>query len=899
MIRDEFNVIEVTNEKHVSVKEFGKTQKTEYSFHNDNKIPEGELNEKFVGKTVKKVTEVNVEYTSKVPNHGITVVKSTTTATNVAVTTTSVAAVASTVAITAIAVATGISVAVHDYKFNINSFLITSNEISYCLTIVDNQNSENTEIKDIQSYQERAKPRKLEETNDEEVPFLLHVYNNNYDSSQALFYGYNEGSFSNLTLGDTYNIVLTENRYGGETIFSESFTTYKNSVFRDFNVYSSSTYLVASMNYLDELEKYGDFHIVLTAVDNSDYSYAIPLEATNETQSIDLTTLFAGNDTFDFSKQYNYQFSFYNGEETILFDEGLIAFDYTPTSVVRGVNWDKTADFVKKEFYVALDYQDDFNYFDQFELTLQDKEYPEEVSETFPLLKQIEPQPVRITDDSSIYLRREYYYMFTYQNTNTGMQEIIDSGEVKFTDISDGRKQFNGIAINLVPDYQNRRFYVTLDYVDDFEEYAGFHLILTDASGAEIYISLDETTDSQPINVDTFGIDFTKTYDYTLYYYDMETGEDITANSGTIEFDNSGATTSFNAFIFDETANYEERSFVVQLDYQDDAGYFDGFEFILTDQENGQVKTYALDGTTEPQLLYCNDTEFNEDSGEYEYTMDVIKDNFSYAFRYFDKRENDYVIVQQKEFTFQNSIVSEFTSVESPFDFTPEGSDSYLLPIKFNFDNKANSYTGFMVSVTKDGLDVGEIRFEGDNLIPDWQYGVFVPLEDYSLDDIINTSGVELIVTAYQDNINYPHLAPELIVYSKEVIFTKEQVQAVYQITIIDDQIHNGGEIMLGMVYSGTRDNLDCKLILEAKSGTTYTFNIMLNGASYSYVLLSETDDGNVIDDDTFQTDFIDNSMKVSLSYSTYSNDGTSADGEWSEYITKVIYDSYQFVLSV
>ena len=44
-----------------------------------------------------------------------------------------------------------------------------------------------------------------------------------------------------------------------------------------------------------------------------------------------------------------------------------------------------------------------------------DKEYPEEVTETFALVKDTNKQTIQITDDSSIYFRREYIYMITYQ----------------------------------------------------------------------------------------------------------------------------------------------------------------------------------------------------------------------------------------------------------------------------------------------------------------------------------------------------------------------------------------------------------------------------------------------------------------------------------------------------
>ena len=115
MRNDEFNKIEVTNEKQLRGIEFGKTQKFEATSQKENKSPKGELNEKYVGKTIRKQTEVNVQYTNKttVSSHGSATVTSSTTTTSVAATTASVATAASVVAVTAIAVGTGISVALH------------------------------------------------------------------------------------------------------------------------------------------------------------------------------------------------------------------------------------------------------------------------------------------------------------------------------------------------------------------------------------------------------------------------------------------------------------------------------------------------------------------------------------------------------------------------------------------------------------------------------------------------------------------------------------------------------------------------------------------------------------------------------------------------------------------
>ena len=125
MVRDEFNKVEITNDKQLKGVEFGKTQKVEFTAKQENEAPEGDLNEKYVGKTIKKETEINVDYINKVPTHATqTVVTSSTTATTAAAATATTAVVASTVAVVAVATATGISIALHDYKFTFEEFVI-------------------------------------------------------------------------------------------------------------------------------------------------------------------------------------------------------------------------------------------------------------------------------------------------------------------------------------------------------------------------------------------------------------------------------------------------------------------------------------------------------------------------------------------------------------------------------------------------------------------------------------------------------------------------------------------------------------------------------------------------------------------------------------------------------
>ena len=231
MRNDEFNKIEITNEKQTSGLEFGKTQKLEVTFQKDNKLPEGELNEKYIGKTIRKKTEVNVQYENKAvaPVHGSTTVTSATTASNVAATTATVVTAASVVAVTAVAVGTGVSVAMHKYDYKFNSFVVGVDSLICDLLIMDD-NRPDGEPYERYSYIEEN-DREVEEGDtseeEEEKPFVLRVYNDVYEHTYEAKLGVCEWYFENLKPDQQYHISLSEKRFGGETIFDEQFTTLK------------------------------------------------------------------------------------------------------------------------------------------------------------------------------------------------------------------------------------------------------------------------------------------------------------------------------------------------------------------------------------------------------------------------------------------------------------------------------------------------------------------------------------------------------------------------------------------------------------------------------------------------------------------------------------------------
>ena len=1049
MIRDEYNKVEITNDKQLLRTEFGKTQKVEFSSQKENTIPEGDLNEKYVGKTIKKVTEVNVDYIQKIPTHttATVVTSSATAASGAAAAAASTVVAASSVAVVAIATVTGITVGLHDYRCELTSLLISSNEISYSFTVVDEKRDDG---QNYQSYYDAAEPRyqinnrtaaatdpssdnptSEEPTSEEPVeeeptsdisdsddifnnkrPFVLRVSNGSYESEHYLGYGSSgKNTFYGLTLGDTYSIVLSENRSGGEILYNESFTTVENSYVRDVYVSGAANFRQGTfdvyLDYIDELEVLSDFVLTLTEKDNALNSYAFPLENMSGNQEASIYSLDQADVSFDFEKEYTYSLSYQNKEDVLQFGGGTVTFYNTVTDIsevfgvtwdkkanflnnqttitlnyqddfdifsnfrfvlmqeepvtadsnelvyslqkttepqtvtltsnqmfsysytysymfvydeqgkdveqiiesdsgltfednsgtaVNGVSWDKTINLVTKQFTVTLDYVDDdsYNRFSDFQLALEDEDMPEErYDEPYDLVKTTEPQTVTIIEDTNLRLRKPMLYSFTYYDKLDESTHILEQGTVTFTDTSNGQKQFNGITINPTPDMSNNTIEVQLDYVDEFEELYGFTLNLYVGEETPRSIYLSDTPDKQNVDVSNYNIDFTKTYNYFVTYYDDATdGEEISPDvgKGTITFDHS----VFNGLTVNKEANYDTKEFTVQLDFVDDFNYYSDFVLVMSDDYDNE-KTFNLTKTTDVQTLALDDKEHHEEDGD-EWDTDVFTlraSTFTYTFSYYDASISDYVSEQSDPFHFENSLTSTFTNVVSPFDFTAEdGGQSYLIPLRFDFNDAGQVYEGFDVQIFKGEESVGSLRFEGDTKTKDWLLGVFVP-DGTDINDIIGANDTSIRVFTYIDEDSNPYFDDsefEDPIFTKNVTFTLGEDHQIYGGRITYDHIMYNMDLGFQLIYSGLpEDYTDCELVLESlESGNIYRFSISELSPAMNYTTIYMDSDiiGDAISETDFQEDFIAHEMKVSVTYYTSNNEGP---------FTTVLHDLFQF----
>lgn len=807
MRNDEFNKIEVTNEKQTIGFEFGKTQKLEATSQKENKAPEGELNEKYIGKTIRKQTEANIQYENKAmaPTHGSTTVTSATTASNVAATTATVVTAASVVAVTAVAVGTGISVALHNYDYRFNSFKVTSDALYYELLVVDLNDEKRA---DGESYEEYDRPNEEDREDEKNAPFTLRVYNDYYDYSVPTYYDFNWGEFTSLKPEQQYHIVLSENRFGGETIFDEQFTTLK---------------------------------------------------------------------------------------------------EETRVSEFRGISWDKTCNFLTMMMNVKLDYQDDYDRFSDFKFNLKSEvvtaDGANEIS--YDLVKTTEEQQIQLNSNQSFNLVETYEYTFTYMDE--GVEVTAESGTVHFEDNSGAESKFNKFIFDKTANFINRTFDVQLDFVDDFNVYDNFVLsfyMTYEEEGKTIIdersedISLQKTTDVQTIDLDGIEIMLSSDYYYKLtcnYYNEL-----TVLDEGYVTFtDTSGAVTEFRELIFDKKANFDTRTFEVQLDYQNDLGYLYGFQFTLTDLTTSEERTYYLQETTDVQTITVDEIqEYIDDDPVY--YIDIVNHRLSYSFKYMNQ-DQEVVVVPGEEFKFKNSLTSTFQGIDTSYDFVSELVDGpFHLPMRFLYDDAAHVYQSFSVKVFADEQEVGYFMFEGETVKHDWMYATLYGNNGYSLNpNDLSGSNVQIKVTASMLNVDAeesggPDVIEEDVYTQDNVTFTLNQNQNIYGVNIMSDTIYSG-DYQIGMmpIYSGDSDAYSVYFIFECETGKKYTcpFSMPTMG-NYSYVSLMECEEG--FDDTAFWEDF-ENPVKISIKFAKVQEGVTPSE---SDYTTMVVSESYKFNLS-
>ena len=1041
MIKDEYNQIEVTNDKQLLHSEFGKTQKVEFSSQNENKLPEGDLNEKYVGKTIRKETEVNVDYINKVPSHGSqTVVTSTSTATTAAAATAGTAVAASTVAVVAIATVTGISVAIHDYQFEFKSLIISSNELRYELYVYDASKDE----EDYLSYEDQE-PRYEEESDElSKAPFKLHVYNQNYDATQYLWERTtNMGVFDHLVLGDTYNIVLSENRYGGEEIYKDSFVTFTNSSILDFEVYQYTDVKAWTFDYyldlIDDDDSITDIQLDFYENDApSQTSASFSLEKEDGYKSFSVLDR-DGYPLIALDQEWGYRLSYTQNNTKKLFKEGTVAFeDYAGRkSVFNDFVLNKEANFINNSIEVTLDYQDDFDWYSDFKLTMtliptendgatgREEEY---YSQEIPLAATIEPQTI-VLNEYEMYVRDSYFkYTYRLSCSYRGAQITLkeETTPFSFTDNSGGVTEFIGLEFKKEANFLNNTFKVKLDYQDDFGALTNFQLhLLPEGVNAQYDFYLDKTTDEQTCTFDAdqhwnFSFDYTYTYyltywndyeevrydedsedfvftdisggvsefrgftftgqyvmstgvapiqldyqddfnylsnfvlhlfgpiaseggdpDPLLPYYADNTGDtplvedypyaidlektldvqyinlydaDIPASSegeflcavtysyrgeeqepvsseSKIEFYDPDAVSEVYGITFvNGEANFNERSFMVELDFKDDYGYFSNFTLQVRDTANGGWVERSLDTTTDPQKVIIDEFDYEE----YKYPVDIVEGTLTYNLCYTTNETGDpstqYLYTQEPSLSFTNSLKSEFYGLETSYDFTQVEADGECrLPFRFDCVNDAEYFSApelYFTPVDNEEEILATISFANEVMTDGWQYGSFSPYGDFTIEDMTNGDEYNVIV-AYYAKDGYNGAEQRLTNVICAHAFTLNQTQDIYGIEM--QRYISGGdyEAYFSIIANGDISEFtNGQIIFESVDGElTFIYDVTMS----EFVTVNLLNPKNRTTTEMLLDDFFSSPVNVSLKFSKPGS---------SEIITLNCLSGFQFEVS-
>lgn len=582
MIRDEYNNVEIRNEKDGFSKsfEFGKVQKSESTSYNDNKSDvRDELNP-----TTNRNNE-NVEYGKNQTNNNDLIDKVMKATEAEAAATSSASTSAAT---TGAAAATSAASATTSVVAGVTVVAVAGVSALVGISVVSNNNA-SVKFKYLDVYPESINyVLNLYDTNDDH--FSIYLENDNYLSYNDLTEGENEGFFSGLVLGDTYRIYVKEESQSGKIIYDEKITTtdsgshsLMNGLVWDKTANFKELSFTVKIDYYDSEERFSNFKLTL---DNGTISNDFELENTNEFQTIfvvpspDFEMVDLRKDTL------TYTFSFFDYDEEVIYESGEIKFtDNSNGKVIfTDVNINQSADLLSNEFEVTLDYIDDFDYLNNFMLVITPSggtlgSYSIELEKTTET--QIVQLPKEVGWPDKLYNLSLSYYV---EYINDGNETSSSEKQVTFVD-NQGRSQvvFNDFSIDASADLLSNEFQVNLSYIDDFDLLYSFELHYRKAGTTDAFItqSLTKQTTSQSVYI-TGSETTPRLLDYmSLEYYVtyFNNGESEESEHKTVYFEDSEgrSSTVFNDVTINESANLLGDTFVVTLDYTDDFGLLSNF----------------------------------------------------------------------------------------------------------------------------------------------------------------------------------------------------------------------------------------------------------------------------------------------------------------------------------
>ena len=550
-------------------------------------------------------------------------------------------------------------------------------------------------------------------------------------------------------------------------------------------------------------------------------------------------------------------------------------------------------------FKITLNYQDDFGAFDSFKLSL----FPNGVNAQYDFNLESTTEEQTLTFDPQLHydFSFDYEYSYTlscYYNFEETELERSESN-FTFTDISGGVSEFRGVTFTGLYTMSDGKAPVQLDYQDDFGYLSNFVLHVSapivdepgndgpgplyantgDGLSADDYpyeIALTKTTDVQYINLYESEIPTSLeakfTYAVTYQYRGVE--QDPYISNEQIEFDDPDATSEVTGITFvNGEANFNERSFVVELNYQDDFGYFDRFELQVWDATNGGYVSKELRSTTEPQTVVIDDFDYEE----YIYPVDIVSGSLTYNLVYVSSETGDpatqYFYEEPQPLSFTNSLKSEFYGLDTTFDITEFDSGTYSeyrLPFRFDMVNDAEYFSVpelYITPVNDNENILATFQFQNETMHSGWQYGSFEPYSNsgFTIEEL--TSGVEydVIVACYEKD-GYDGAEQRTIKYNESHSFTLNQNQEICGVEMNNYIVYGDWKQNLTLVGNGDFTTFENgQIIFESvEDGTVLTYDLTLS----EYVEVDLQTPKERTTTEQFLSDFFTYPVNVSFKYS-------------------------------
>ena len=400
--------------------------------------------------------------------------------------------------------------------------------------------------------------------------------------------------------------------------------------------------------YLDLLEPFEDESYIVTVTNEKYDEYQTITEGKNEGVFDNLTV------------NQEYTFMVIEGTETeisrLLYKDTFRTFEEVepepeppePELITefKGYTFDKTANFLYNTTTITLDYIDEKEILTDFAITFTCVDSSVSFSNTYALEKTTETQTIQLEnaeEDMAFDLFLPYTYKLSYKED--GEEKTIEGGEeFYFTDNSGAQSSFNGLVVSPNVNYKNKEITVTLDYVDDFNYFSHFNLVVTpsntngvqpsglikregetggDVTTESYTFPLDKTTEPQVVSFPQ--MDLMTRYVFSVTYFDALKNETIGTepNEPMAINDISNAESKIIGATLSNSANFLTDTVLVTLDYIDDFGYFSNFKLTLTDAGELIDYTFPLDKTTTQQSATCSsaDAQINWHKGSFYYSI--------------------------------------------------------------------------------------------------------------------------------------------------------------------------------------------------------------------------------------------------------------------------------------